>query len=92
MAEWCLFTFGRYVRNPNYAFKSLRLLARRSNHFFGIQSMNHLHKKQHEFLEIMIGKLAKEKAPTAVSIFFFKNVNCEFVHASIETTDNNYLF
>lgn len=53
-----LFFYYRAVNNSNYGWRALRLLARRSPHFF--QPTNQQFKSLPEYLENMVIKLAKE--------------------------------
>jgi len=46
------------VRNPNYGWRALRLLSRRSPHFF--QPTNQKFKSLADYLDSMVSKLAKE--------------------------------
>lgn len=48
----------RVVRNPNYGWRALRLLSRRSPHFF--QPTNQKFKSLADYLDSMVSKLAKE--------------------------------
>lgn len=48
----------RAVRNPNYGWRALRLLSRRSPHFF--QPTNQKFKSLADYLDSMVSKLAKE--------------------------------
>lgn len=50
--------YCRAVNNSNYGWRALRLLARRSPHFF--QPTNQQFKSLPEYLENMVIKLAKE--------------------------------
>lgn len=50
--------YYRAVNNSNYGWRALRLLARRSPHFF--QPTNQQFKSLPEYLENMVIKLAKE--------------------------------
>lgn len=49
---------NRVVRNPNYGWRALRLLSRRSPHFF--QPTNQKFKSLADYLDSMVSKLAKE--------------------------------
>nr|KAF6282477.1 hypothetical protein mMyoMyo1_010113 [Myotis myotis] len=51
----------KVVNNPNYGWRALRLLARRSPHFF--QPTKQQFKSLPEYLENMVLKLAKESPP-----------------------------
>lgn len=53
-----LVLYCRAVNNSNYGWRALRLLARRSPHFF--QPTNQQFKSLPEYLENMVIKLAKE--------------------------------
>lgn len=46
------------MRNPNYGWRALRLLSRRSPHFF--QPTNQKFKSLADYLDSMVSKLAKE--------------------------------
>lgn len=48
----------KVVRNPNYGWRALRLLSRRSPHFF--QPTNQKFKSLADYLDTMVSKLAKE--------------------------------
>lgn len=48
----------RVVRNSNYGWRALRLLSRRSPHFF--QTTNQKFKSLADYLDSMVSKLAKE--------------------------------
>lgn len=48
----------RVVKNPNYGWRALRLLSRRSPHFF--QPTNQKFKSLADYLDSMVSKLAKE--------------------------------
>ncbi|CAL9688543.1 unnamed protein product [Knipowitschia caucasica] len=48
----------KVVRNPNYGWRALRLLSRRSPHFF--QPTNQKYKSLGDYLDSMVSKLAKE--------------------------------
>ena len=52
----------RLVHDSTFAWKSLRLLARRSPHFFALQSTNTINNnvKMSQMLEDMLNKIAKE--------------------------------
>uniref|UniRef100_A0A4W6C1J3 THO complex 1 n=1 Tax=Lates calcarifer TaxID=8187 RepID=A0A4W6C1J3_LATCA len=58
----------KVVRNPNYGWRALRLLSRRSPHFF--QPTNQKFKSLADYLDSMVSKLAKE---LPVRIFYFFN-------------------
>uniref|UniRef100_A0A672ZJ23 Death domain-containing protein n=1 Tax=Sphaeramia orbicularis TaxID=375764 RepID=A0A672ZJ23_9TELE len=55
----------KVVRNPNYGWRALRLLSRRSPHFF--QPTNQKFKSLADYLDSMVSKLAKE-LPVSPSI------------------------
>lgn len=57
------------MRNPNYGWRALRLLSRRSPHFF--QPTNQKFKSLADYLDSMVSKLAKE-LPVR-NVFFFQN-------------------
>lgn len=57
----------RVVRNPNYGWRALRLLSRRSPHFF--QPTNQKFKSLADYLDSMVSKLAKE-LPVRVFVCF----------------------
>ena len=68
--------FPRVVRNSNYGWRALRLLSRRSPHFF--QPTNQKFKSLADYLDSMVSKLAKE-LPVSVGrglfvCFFLLNV------------------
>uniref|UniRef100_G1Q608 THO complex 1 n=1 Tax=Myotis lucifugus TaxID=59463 RepID=G1Q608_MYOLU len=56
----------KVVNNPNYGWRALRLLARRSPHFF--QPTKQQFKSLPEYLENMVLKLAKESPPPSEEI------------------------
>uniref|UniRef100_A0A672U7L3 THO complex subunit 1 n=2 Tax=Strigops habroptila TaxID=2489341 RepID=A0A672U7L3_STRHB len=61
-----LYFIFRAVNNSNYGWRALRLLARRSPHFF--QPTNQQFKSLPEYLENMVIKLAKELPPPSEEI------------------------
>lgn len=79
----------RAVNNSNYGWRALRLLARRSPHFF--QPTNQQFKSLPEYLENMVIKLAKELPVSnilqlfpfpLVNIICFKNATSLVYHKS----------
>lgn len=61
-------SFYRAVNNSNYGWRALRLLARRSPHFF--QPTNQQFKSLPEYLENMVIKLAKELPVSTIDQLF----------------------
>lgn len=61
---------NRVVRNPNYGWRALRLLSRRSPHFF--QPTNQKFKSLADYLDSMVSKLAKELPVSLDRCCFFK--------------------
>jgi len=52
----------RVINNPTYGWKALRLLARKSPHFFGPipSGSTQMYKKVPQYLELIVGKMAKD--------------------------------
>lgn len=78
----------RVVRNSNYGWRALRLLSRRSPHFF--QPTNQQFKSLEDYLENMVIKLAKE-LPVSHTFYFSTHVIfyivCVFVYSFIFVTE-----
>ena len=70
-------SFYRAVNNSNYGWRALRLLARRSPHFF--QPTNQQFKSLPEYLENMVIKLAKELPVSNIGQFFHPLVGIIFL-------------
>uniref|UniRef100_H3CSS6 THO complex 1 n=2 Tax=Tetraodon nigroviridis TaxID=99883 RepID=H3CSS6_TETNG len=68
----------KVVRNPNYGWRALRLLSRRSPHFF--QPTNQKFKSLADYLDSMVSKLAKELP---------KDVPSEEIKTGEEDDDDN---
>eukprot|EP00066_Takifugu_rubripes_P008884 XP_003975419.1 PREDICTED: THO complex subunit 1 [Takifugu rubripes] len=68
----------KVVRNPNYGWRALRLLSRRSPHFF--QPTNQKFKSLADYLDSMVSKLAKELP---------KDIPCEEIKTGEEDDDDN---
>ncbi|XP_056267214.1 THO complex subunit 1, partial [Pseudoliparis swirei] len=66
------------VRNPNYGWRALRLLSRRSPHFF--QPTNQKFKSLADYLDSMVSKLAKELP---------KDIPSEMIKTGEEDDDDN---
>ena len=52
--------FSRLVNSPSFVWKALRLLSRRSAHFFAQQPVSQQQRRVSEYLETLIDKIAKE--------------------------------
>uniref|UniRef100_A0A4W6C8S2 THO complex 1 n=1 Tax=Lates calcarifer TaxID=8187 RepID=A0A4W6C8S2_LATCA len=76
----------KVVRNPNYGWRALRLLSRRSPHFF--QPTNQKFKSLADYLDSMVSKLAKE---LPVRIFYFFNSSLLKTHNDSKLVTNQQM-
>lgn len=75
------------MRNPNYGWRALRLLSRRSPHFF--QPTNQKFKSLADYLDSMVSKLAKE-LPVSFCIYPLKKKSRHWVDTKVANIDLDF--
>ncbi len=71
------FVYFRLVNNKQWSWKALRLLARKSPHFFTQTATN---KPLKEYLQTMIGKVSKDLHPTPAGVCYQVHIITTFFY------------